>query len=119
MKASTPLSSLTSAAIETGRGFTVGNLEPRLVTNSNQQPLHVLPVGEVAGGIVSSVLRPCLLVDVGMPERFVRIPLLQDDKLGPHLGTAELWRHSATLGSSDSSAIQPGYVELFDELAAA
>ena len=104
------LPTLASEAIEVARAFTIGELEPRLVAGDDS-PLHFLPMADAGR---AAPLALYLLVDVGMPNRFVRIALARGAGGEPRLGAAELWRASADEVATGAD----GYVPLFDELSA-
>lgn len=115
------LTVLTNEAIEAARAFTIGEVVPRLIPSEAALPLHVMPVPEFPGGTATAVLRPCLLLDVGMPGDYVRIPLIQPEGEGPRLGFAELWqadRHQP-MHHSHAGSVSPKYVPLFEELSEA
>lgn len=115
----TPLASLTTEAVQVARAFTVGEILPRLVPSRAALPLHVMAVEEVVGGTATEVLRPCFLMDIGMPGGYVRIPLIQPEGEAPRLGAAELWQAAAPQPLTSNGVAADAYVTLFEEMSAA
>ena len=114
----TPLAPLTREAVQMARAFTVGEIQPRLVPSRVTLPLHVMAVEEVVGDAATEVLRPCFLMDIGMPGTYVRIPLLQPEGEVPRLGAAELCQATAVAPRA-RDGVGDGYVTLFEEMSAA